>query len=134
MVEKFSDYEGGQYLDHEGQFTFEVTEAELMQSSKGNPMVKVSVKAPEGMSTLYFSLQPKARWKYNKFIKACMVPPEELDYETFHNQLIGCHFVGDVVRDYYTSTSKVMTPDGRFVDQEVEKETYKIEDFWKVEE
>ena len=92
-------------------------------------MVKVGVKAPEGMSTLYFSLQPKARWKYNKFIKACMVPPTELDYETFHNQLVGCHFIGNVVHDYFTTTEKVPTPDGRFVEREVEKDSYKIESF-----
>lgn len=134
MVEKFSDYEGTQYINQEGIFNFEVTDAELMQSKSGNPMVKVNVKAAEGMSTIYFPLQPKARWKYNKFIKACMVPPTELDYETFHNQLIGCHFMGEVVRDYYVSTTKVPTPDGRFVEQEVEKESYKIEDFYRAEE
>lgn len=132
MVEKFSDYEGTQYLNQEGTFNFEVTDAELRQSSSGNPMVVFTVKAVEGTSSLFFSLSPKARWKYNSFIKACMTPPAELDYETFHNELIGCHFLGDVIHDYYTTTKKVPTADGRFVEEEVEKETYKIDGYHKV--
>lgn len=129
MVEKFSDYEGTQFINQEGSFLFEVMGAELKQSKSGNPMVVFDVKAPEGSSTLYFSLSPKARWKYNQFIKACMTPPEELDYETFHNELIGCHFIGNVVHDYFVTTEKVPTPDGRFVEREVEKDSYKIESF-----
>ena len=132
MVEKFSDYEGTQYINEEGTFDFEVMSAELKQSSSGNPMIVFDVKAPEGSSRLFFSLTPKARWKYNMFIKSCMTPPPELDYETFHDQLIGCHFLGDVVHDYYTATTKVPTADGRFVEQEVEKDSYKIESFHPV--
>lgn len=129
MVEKFSDYEGTQFINQEGSFLFEVMDAELKQSKTGNPMIVFNVKAQEGSSTLYFSLAPKARWKYNQFIKACMNPPEELDYETFHNQLVGCHFIGVVVHDYFTTTEKVPTPDGRFIEREVEKDSYKIERF-----
>lgn len=135
MIEKFSDYEGTNYIDQEGDFTFEVTNAELTMSNSGNQMVKFTVKAPEGTSLLFFSLSPKARWKYNSFIKACLNMDNagaarfELDYETFHNELIGKRFIGTVIHDYYTSTKKVLTPDGRFVETEVEKDTYKIDKF-----
>lgn len=139
MVEKFRDYEGMQYINQEGDFTFEVTDAELGVSSTGNQMVKFTVKAPEGTSTLYFSLSPKARWKYNRFIKACLnlsterANELELDYETFHNNLIGYKFVGSVVHDYYTQVKKVLAPDGRFVEEEVERDNYKIETFAPVD-
>ena len=129
MVEKFSDYEGTAYINQEGSFVFEVMGAELKQSKSGNPMVVFDVKAAEGTSSLYFSLAPKARWKYNSFIKACITPPAELDYETFHNELIGKTFVGNVIHDYYVTTEKVPTGDGRFMDREVEKSSYKIDSF-----
>ncbi len=34
MIEKFSDYEGG-FLNCEGEFIFEIKEAEIKQSKKG---------------------------------------------------------------------------------------------------
>ena len=136
MVEKFADYEGTGFISAEGQYVFEVMEAELKDSKSGNPMVQFTVKAPEGQSTLYFSLQPKARWKYNSFIKACLkldniskINNFELDYETIHNDLIGRKFIGDVKQDVYTKVTKKPLDDGTFEDVEEEKTSYKIEGF-----
>ena len=81
MIEKFSDYEGGQFLDQAGEFVFEITEAELKDSNAGNPMVVLTAKSEAGTTTLYHVLTPKARWSYNNLIKACSpssTPGEEL--------------------------------------------------------
>lgn len=136
MIEKFADYEGTGFISAEGQYVFEVMEAELKDSKSGNPMVQFTVKAPEGQSTLYFSLQPKARWKYNSFIKACLkldsiskISNFELDYETIHNDLIGRKFIGNVKQDVYTKVTKKPLDDGTFEDVEEEKTSYKIEGF-----
>ena len=40
MIEKFSDYEGG-FLNCEGEFIFEIKEAEIKQSKKGDDMVEL---------------------------------------------------------------------------------------------
>ncbi len=133
MVEKFSDYEGTQYLDREGDFVFEITDAELKESKSGNPMVVLSAKSEAGTTTLYHSLNPKARWSYNSLIKACLKldTPEkraafELDYETIHNQLIGKKFLGHVTLDTYEKEIKVQNEDGTFSNDTEVKETYKV--------
>lgn len=135
MKEKFSDYEGSKFLDHVGTFTFEVKSAELKDSSKGTQMIVVDVEAPEGKSTLYFSLVPKARFSYNNFIAACLkLTPEqrktyELDYETIHNQLIGKKFIGVVEAENYEKEVKVPLDDGTFETQKEIKEGYKIKQY-----
>lgn len=136
MVEKFSDYEGTTYLSSEGEYVFEITEAELKDSSKGTPMVVFKCKSDAGSTTVYCSLNPKARWKYNSLIKACLKldTPEkiaafELDYETIHNQLIGKKFVGVVTKDVYQKEVKVLLDDGTYGDSVEEKESYKISDY-----
>lgn len=133
MIEKFSDYEGQGFLNKEGIFEFEVMEAEVKDSSKGTPMVVLTVKSSEGQSTLYHSLDPKARWSYNNLIKCCLnlntkdkIMTFELDYQTIHNQLIGKKFLGEVERQTYTKQIKKMNDDGTFSDAEETKESYKI--------
>lgn len=136
MVEKFSDYESSQYLSTEGTFDFEVTNASLQQSSTGGTMAVFDVKCEAGVSKLYFSLSTKARWKYNNFIKACMKfdnPAKykelQLDYETYHRNLIGKHFIGTVVTDTYEKSIKVPQPDGTFADDVEIRVSYKIDKY-----
>ena len=136
MVEKFSDYEGNGYLDKEGEFVFEIMSAELKDSSKGNPMVMLECKSEAGSTTLYHSLNAKARWSYNKLIKCCLnlntpekISAFECDYELIHNQLIGKKFIGLVEKDYYTKEVKVPQDDGTFIDDVEEKVTYKIKEY-----
>lgn len=133
MVEKFSDYEGTQYLDREGQFVFEITDAELKESKSGTPMVVLTAKSEAGVTTLYHSLNPKARWSYNNLIKACLNldTPEkrakfELDYETIHNQLIGKKFLGTVECESYEKEIKVQNEDGTFSNDTELRESYKV--------
>ena len=130
------DFEGAQWIEQAGEFEFEVKEAEVKDSSAGNPMVEITVQAPEGQSKLYFSLSPKARWKYNNFIKACLKLDHiskykdlEIDYETIHQSLIGKHFIGTVICDSYEKKTKVPTDDGRFEEKIEEKISYKIDSF-----
>ena len=90
MIEKFSDYESVGFLNKEGDFDFEVKSAELTESKRGSLMVKLEVESRQaGKSTLYHTLDPKARWSYNNLIKACLhdkldtpekVEAFELDY------------------------------------------------------
>lgn len=133
MVEKFSDYEGTQYLNREGDFVFQITDAELKESKSGTPMVVLTAKSEAGATTIYHSLNPKARWSYNSLIKACLkldTPQKraafELDYETIHNQLIGKTFLGHVTVDTYEKEIKVQNEDGTFSTDTEVKETYKI--------
>lgn len=134
MIEKFSDYEGTQYLNKEGVFDFEITEAELKESSKGTPMVVLTAKSDEGQTTLYHSLNPKARWSYNNLIKACFklntkekIAKFELDYELIHNQLIGKKFAAQVIIDKYEKPIKIALEDGTFEDSVEIKDTYKVD-------
>ena len=133
MVEKFSDYESVGFINQEGEFLFEVMSAELKESKAGNTMVVLEVKSEEGSSTLYHSLNPKARWSYNNLIKACLkldtrekINAFECDYETIHNQLIGKKFFGTVTCEQYTKVIKVPMSDGTFEDVEETKDSYKI--------
>lgn len=138
MIEKFSDYESVGFIATEGEFTFEVKKGELKDSSKGTPMVVLDVEAPEGKTSLYMSLNPKARWKYNNLIKACLAErlntPEkraafELDYETIHNELIGKKFIGKVECESYDKVVKTPQDDGTFLEETVKADSYKIIDF-----
>ena len=133
MIEKFSDYEGTQFLQEEGEFVFTVENAELKDSSKGTPMVVFEVKAPQGVSTIYHSLNPKARWSYNALIKACLNldTPEkinafECDYETIHHELVGKSFLGIVEAESYEKEIKKPNDDGTFSTSIEEKTAYKI--------
>ena len=136
MVEKFSDYEGSGYIDKEGEFEFEIMSAELKSSKGGNPMIVLDVKSDEGKSTLYHSLNPKARWSYNNLIKACLkldtkekINAFECDYETIHNALIGTTFVGVVTCEPYEKTVKVPLDDGTFEDTVEVRDSYKITEY-----
>lgn len=133
MVEKFSDYEGGNFLNQEGEFVFEITDYELKDSSKGNLMAVLSVKSDAGITTLYHTLNPKARWSYNNLIKACLhlntkakVDAFECDYETIGNQLVGTTFVGIVECEEYEKEVKKPRDDGTFENTIEIKESYKI--------
>lgn len=107
MLEKFSKYEQSQYVNQEGKFVFEITNAELTQSRNGSDMIKFDVESDAGKASLHIFLNQNARWNYNKFIKACVYPnraPEMLDYYTYHTQLIGKKFVGTVEMETYETT------------------------------
>lgn len=136
MIEKFSDYEGSAFLSSEGEFVFEVMNCELKESKNGNPMAVFEVKAPEGQSTLYHSLNPKARWSYNKLIKACLrldtpekIAAFECDYELIGQQLVGKKFVGVVTCETYEKEVKRALDDGTFIDDVEVRESYKITDY-----
>lgn len=133
MIEKFSDYEGGNYLDQTGEFEFEITEAELTESKNGNTMIKLGAKSEAGSTTLYHSLNPKARWSYNNLIKACLnlntrekIEAFECDYETVHQQLIGKKFIGVVECESYQKEIKIPLDDGTFDTGYETKDSYKI--------
>ena len=133
MVEKFSDFESVGFLSKEGEFVFEVTSAELKDSKAGTPMVVLEVKSDEGQSTLYHSLNPKARWSYNNLIKACLqldtkekIQAFECDYELIHNQLIGKQFKGKVECQMYDKEVKKPLDDGTFETTTEQKESFKI--------
>lgn len=136
MVEKFSDFEGLGYLSEAGEFVFEIMEAELKDSKAGTPMVVLTAKCDKGQTTIYHSLNPKARWSYNRLIKACLNldTPEkintfECDYELIHLKLIGKKFVGVVKEETYTKEVKKPLDDGTFEDAIEEKTSYKITDY-----
>ena len=132
MVEKFSDYEGTQYLNEEGTFEFEITDAELKESKKGEAMVVFTCKCEAGQTTIYKSLSPKARWSYNNFISAVLNLSKEdkasleLDYMTFHNNLVGKKFIGDVEEEVYEKEVKVPMEDGTFRTHVEDATSYKI--------
>lgn len=136
MVEKFSDFEGMGFLSKAGEFVFEVTEAELKDSKAGTPMAVLTVKCDEGQSTIYHSLNPKARWSYNNLIKACLnldsrekIEAFSCDYELIHNELIGKKFVGVVECQEYDKEVKKPLDDGTFDTTIEKKESYKIVEY-----
>ena len=136
MVEKFSDYESAGFLSEEGVFEFEVINGELKESKNGNPMVVLEVKSDAGQSTVYHSLNPKARWSYNNLIKACLkldtrekINAFECDYQTIHNQLIGKKFMGVVTCEKYEKEVKVPLDDGTFDTTTETKDSYKITEY-----
>lgn len=133
MIEKFSDYEGGQFLDQAGEFVFEITEAELKDSNAGNHMVVLTAKSEAGTTTLYHVLTPKARWSYNNLIKACLklntkekIEAFECDYELIHQQLIGTKFLGVVEAQTYDKEVKKPCDDGTFETVTEKRESYKV--------
>ena len=136
MIEKFSDYESVGFLNQEGEFVFEITDAELKDSKNGNPMVVLGAKSDAGTTTLYHSLSPKARWSYNNLIKACLnldtkekIEAFECDYETIHNKLVGTKFLGEVLCEYYDKEIKIPLDDGTFETGTERKESYKVRSY-----
>lgn len=136
MKEKFSDYEGALYLAEEGEFNFEITNAELTDSKKGDPMWKFEVKANEGQSTIYHTLNPKARWSFNNLIKACLhlntrekIESFECDYETIGQELVGKHFIGVVEAENYQKEVKKPLDDGTFENTVETRTSYKIKSY-----
>lgn len=138
MVEKFADYESVNYVEKEGTYEFEVTDYEL-KDGKEFPCAVFEVKSDAGKSTVYCSLSPKARFNYNSFIAACLnLTPEqrktfELDYEIIGQQLVGKHFLGEVVCESYDKEVKTMNDDGTMSTDIVKKDGYKIKKFYSVE-
>lgn len=133
MIEKFSDYEGAGFLSQEGEFEFEVMDYELKDSKSGTPMAVFNVKSDAGQSTIYHSLNAKARWSYNNLIKACLklntkekIEAFSCDYETIGNELVGKKFLGTVEEQTYQKQVKVPLDDGTFEDGVEEKISYKI--------
>lgn len=136
MIEKFSDYESAGFLNQTGEFVFEIVSAELKDSKAGNPMVVLEAKSDAGSTTLYHSLNPKARWSYNNLIKACLklntkdkIQAFECDYEIIHNRLIGTQFVGVVECETYQKEIKIPLDDGTFETGTETKESYKIKTY-----
>ena len=133
MIEKFSDYESAGFLSKEGEFEFEVMDYELKDSKSGTPMAVFNVKSDAGQSTIYHSLNAKARWSYNNLIKACLklntkekIDAFSCDYETIGNELVGKKFLGSVKEETYQKQVKVPLDDGTFEDGVEEKISYKI--------
>lgn len=136
MVEKFSDYESVGFLSKEGEFEFEVMDYELKDSKNDNLMAVFNVKSDEGQSTIYHSLNPKARWSYNNLIKACLklntkekINSFSCDYETIGNELVGKKFRGVVEEQTYEKQVKIPLDDGTFEDGVEEKVSYKIVEY-----
>lgn len=132
MVEKFSDYESAGFLRQEGEFEFEVMDYELKEGKSG-PMAVFNVKSDAGQSTIYHSLNAKARWSYNNLIKACLklntkekIEAFSCDYETIGHELVGKKFIGTVKEETYQKQVKVPLDDGTFEDGVEEKISYKI--------
>lgn len=132
MIEKFSDYEGQEFLSEEGEFEFEIKSCELKDSAKGTLMAVFEVSSEHGKTTIYHSLNPNARWSYNNLIKACLkLSPEdvksfECDYELIGQELVGKKFLGDVECQTYEKQIKIPQDDGTFEDGVETKESYKI--------
>lgn len=133
MVEKFSDYESTGYLNQEGTFEFEITDYELKDSKNGMPMAVFTAKSKAGQTTIYHSLNPKARWSYNNLIKACLkldtaekIEAFECDYETIGRDLVGKKFMGTVSCETYEKEIKRPQDDGTFIDDVEVKESYKV--------
>lgn len=136
MIEKFSDYEGTQFIDRAGEFEFEIMDYELKDSSKGTTMAVFNVKSEAGSSTIYHSLNPKARWSYNNLIKCALKldTPEkiaafELDYELVGHDLVGHKFIGVVECEKYDKEIKVPNDDGTFTTSIESRDSYKIKSY-----
>ena len=136
MIEKFSDYESVGFLNQVGEFEFEITDYELKDSKNGTPMAVFNAKSDAGTTTLYHSLNPKARWSYNNLIKACLkldtrekIQAFECDYETVGQQLVGKTFIGVVECELYEKEIKVPLDDGTFETGTETKESYKVKSY-----
>lgn len=136
MKEKFADFEGSGFISKEGEFIFEITEAELTDSKSGNPMWKLMAKSDEGQTTLYHSINPKARWSFNNLIKACLKLDTKdkinnfmCDYETIGQELVGHKFIGVVVCESYNKEIKKLNDDGTFTNDVEVKDSYKVKEY-----
>lgn len=136
MKEKFSDYEGKEYLKEEGEFVFTIEKCELTESKKGNAMVVFDCISDAGSTTIYHSLSPKARWSYNNLIKACLhldtkakIEAFECDYETVGQDLVGKKFIGVVECESYEKEIKIPLDDGTFETGFETKDSYKITEY-----
>ena len=136
MKEKFSDYESVGFLSEAGEFLFTIKNYELKDSKAGNLMAVFQVESDHGKTTLYHTLDPKARWSYNNLIKACLkldtkekIDAFECDYETIGQDLIGKTFIGVVEHETYTKEIKVPNDDGTFSDGVEEKDSYKVKEY-----
>lgn len=135
MLEKFSDYEGGAFINEEGTFRFQITSYEMRVAKSGADMAVFSVMSDHGGLTIYHSLDKAARWSYNNLIRACKhITPEmaksyELDYETIGKELVGTWFVGVVKAEQYTKQSKVVREDGTFESVDEIATSYKIKKY-----
>lgn len=134
-VENFEDAFGGEYLNEEGTFQFEVAEATIKESRAGDPMVEVTLKCDKGQTKDYFVLTDKAKWKYKQFIALCFgyTSKEALiadgfqkDLDVVHNELIGKKVWGEVKADVYTRDVKVENDDGTFETKQEERTSYKV--------
>ncbi len=132
MIEKFADFEGSQYLDKVGVFTFTISNAELTTTKKGDPMWKFDCESDAGKTTLYHAILPTTKWSFNKLIAACLnLTPEqkktfELDYEKIGHQLVGKSFDGTVESDSYEKEIKIPNDDGTFTTTTETKTSYKV--------
>lgn len=134
--EKLIDYEGTQYLNEEGKFEFTIESYELMPGSSGSPVAKFELKCAKGVTTVYHSLMPKARWSYNSLIKCALHinTPEklaafELDYETIGNDIIGKKVIGVVEKDTYLKDVSIPNDDGTFTRDTIPKESFKVKSY-----
>lgn len=132
MIEKFSDFEGSKYLDQAGEFVFTIKNYELKDSSKGTPMAVFEVESDAGKTTIYHSLNQKARWSYNNLIAACMKLSTEqrktleLDYQLIGKDLVGKTFLGTVEEETYEKEVKTPNDDGTFTAAIEDRVSYKI--------
>lgn len=134
MIEKFSDYEGG-FLATEGEFIFTIKDYELKDSKSGNGQVATfTAHCIEGDTTIRHSLNQKARWSYNKLIKACLklntaekIEAFTLDYETIGQQLVGKQFIATVIKDAYDAEVKTLLDDGTYETHVETKTAYKVD-------
>lgn len=142
MIEKFSDYEGG-FLQEEGKFKFTIKDYELKEAKNADnpPVATFNVHCIAGDTTIRHSLSPKARWSYNKLIKACLhlntpekIAAFECDYETIGQELVGKEFIGEVEAESYDAEVKVPKDDGTFETRVESKIAYKIKTYSECDE
>lgn len=135
MIEKFSDYEGG-YIEQEGEFVFTIKDYELKEAKTvGNdPVATFTVNCIAGNTIIRHSLSRKARWSYNKLIKAALklntpekIADYELDYEVIGNELVGKQFIAKVIKDAYDAEVKTLLDDGTYETSIETKVSYKID-------
>ena len=137
MIEKFADTLSAEYLSKEGEFLFTITSYELKDGPKG-PMAVFEAKSDEGITTLYHSLNSKAKWSYANLVRACFkldtrekinaFAPHNggIDYELIGQDLINKTFIGVVECQTYEKEIKVPNDDGTFETSKEIKDSYKI--------
>lgn len=140
MIEKFSETLGKDFLNKEGKFLFTITDYELKEGPKG-PMAVFEVESNEGKTTLYHSLNTKAKWSYANLTKVCFnldtkekivaFGPHDggIDYELIGQMLIGKQFVGVVQCQTYQKEIKKPNEDGTFSNDVEIKESFKIVEY-----